>query len=99
MTFISGLAKGCSIVKQVCESLRGDLFSADSPWELGCVGGVCWIHEPRSQGSGASRRAPKNESCGAMLVQSGKGGGWGVEYLSRIMQTFCTPQGHIIGEK
>ena len=21
------------------ESLRGDLFSADSPWELGCVGG------------------------------------------------------------
>ena len=54
-----GVAKGCSIIKQVFESLRGDLFSADSPWELGCVGGrVCWIHEPRSQGSGASRRAP-----------------------------------------
>jgi len=35
-----GLAKGCSIIKQVCESLRGDLFSADSPWGLGCVGGL-----------------------------------------------------------
>ena len=102
ITFISGLAKGCSIVNQVRESLRGDLFSADSLWELGCVGGFVGSMNlvPRvRERVGEPLRMSLMGLCWYRVAKEAEGGGGGrVEYLSRITQTFCTPS-RIIGKK
>ena len=101
ITFISGLAKGWSIVKQMRESLRGDLFSADSPWELGSVGGfvgsINLVPRVRERVGEPLRMSLVGLYWYRMAKEAGGGGGR-VEYLSRITQTFCTPS-RIIGKK
>lgn len=82
------------------ESLRGDLFSADSPWELGCVGGfvgsINLVPRVRER-VGEPLRMSLMGLCWYRVAKE-RGGGGRVEYLSRITQTFCTPS-RIIGKK
>lgn len=96
-----GVAKGCSIIKQVFESLRGDLFSADSPWGLGCVGGFVGSMNPVPrvrERVGEPLRMSLVGLCWYRVAKAGGGGGGRVEYLSCITQTFCTPS-RDIGKK
>ena len=83
------------------ESLRGDLFSADSPWELGCVGGfvgsINLVPRVRER-VGEPLRMSLVGLCWYRMAKEAGGGGGRVEYQSRITQTFFTPS-RIIGKK
>ena len=75
------VAKGCSIIKQVFERLRGDLFSADSPCGLGCVwgfvGSMNLVPRVRERG-GEPLTMSVVELCWYRVAKEAGGGGGGV---------------------
>ena len=68
------------------ESLRGDLFSADSPWELGCVGGfvgsINLVPRVRER-VGEPLRMSLVGLCWYRMAKEAGGGGWSTYHASR----------------
>ena len=70
------------------ESLRGDLFSADSLWELGCVGGFVGSMNPVPrvrERVGEPLRMSLMGLCWYRVAKEaeGGGGGWSTYHASR----------------
>ena len=69
------------------ESLRGDLFSADSPWELGCVGGfvgsINLVPRVRERVGEPLRMSLVGLCWYRMAKEAGVGGGWSTYHASR----------------
>lgn len=69
------------------ESLRGDLFPADSPWELGCVGGFVGsmnlVPRVRERVGEPLRMSLVGLCWYRMAKEAGGGGGWSTYHASR----------------
>ena len=69
------------------ESLRGDLFSADSPWELGSVGGfvgsINLVPRVRERVGEPLRVSLVGLYWYRMAKEAGGGGGWSTYHASR----------------